>query len=217
MADKAKIRVMIVDDHDMLRSGLRVFIDTFDDIELVGEASNGERAVELCQQLQPDVVLMDYQMPRMNGIEAITEIKKNQPHIEFIMLTSFVDDSMVERALQAGALGYLLKDAGVDDLHRAVVRAYDGQSVLAPEATQVLVKATVRSPSLGHDLTDREVEILALVAVGKSNSEIGEDLHISRSTVKNHISNIFAKLNTDSRTEAAALAVQYGIVRLDDK
>lgn len=211
------IKIMIVDDHDMLRSGLRVFIDTFDDIELVGEASNGEDAVMYAHRYNPDVILMDIKMPRLDGVSAITRIREKNPHIRFIVLTSFVDDETVQSALQAGALGYLLKDAGVDDLYKAINRAYRGHSMLSPEATQVLVEATTRPPSLGHDLTEREIEILELLVTGLSNNEIGQKLHISRSTVKNHISNIFSKLHTESRTEAAALAIQSGIVKLPEQ
>lgn len=210
------IKLMIVDDHDMLRSGIKVFIEAFDDIELLYEASDGEEALLKCHQQQPDVILMDFKMPRMDGVTAIAKIRQYYPDIQFIMLTSFVNEEIVKAALQAGAVGYLLKDAGTEELYQAIVRAYKGESMLAPEATQVLIHATTSPPAIGHDLTDREIEILELLVTGMSNSEIGAALHISRSTVKNHISNIFAKLQTDSRTEAAAIAIQHGIVTLDD-
>lgn len=216
MQPNQPIRIMIVDDHDMLRSGLKVFIDSIDEIELIAEASEGEEALLKCHQEQPDVILMDLKMPRMDGIEAIRSIRAYYPDIQFIVLTSFVDEDSVQTALQAGAVGYLLKDAGVGDLHQAILRAYAGQSMLAPEATQVLVHAATSPPELGHDLTEREIEILQHLVTGMSNSEIGEELHISRSTVKNHISNIFSKLHTESRTEAAALAIQRGIVNLPE-
>jgi two-component system, NarL family, response regulator LiaR len=210
--EKTKIKVMIVDDHDMLRSGLKVFLDSLDDMVLVAEAANGESATMICRDANPDVVLIDLKMPRMNGITAIQHIRAQQPHIQFVVLTSFVDEESVQEALRAGASGYLLKDAGVDDLHNAILRAFQGKTVLAPEATQALVSATTRPPTPGYDLTEREIHILELIVRGLSNSEIGDQLHISRSTVKNHISSIFSKLHIDTRTEAAALAIKHGIV-----
>ncbi|MFP4321320.1 MAG: response regulator [Anaerolineales bacterium] len=216
-ADKPIIRLIIADDHDMLRDGLRYFIDSFDDLELLAEATDGEQAIWYCQEHQPDVVLMDLKMPRLGGIEAIQRLKAEYPNMKFIVLTSFVEEDMVQTALAAGATGYLLKDAGAQDLYNAIQRAYGGQTMLAPEATQVLVQATTRPPKLGHDLTAREIEILQHLVHGLSNSEIGEKLFISRSTVKNHISSIFAKLQTDSRTEAAALAIQHNIVQLEEE
>jgi NarL family two-component system response regulator LiaR len=218
MASKPdKIRVMLVDDHDMLRSGLKVFLDAFDDLELVGEASDGEQAVWYCQELSPDVVLMDLNMPRLGGIDAIKKIHSQNQDIKFVVLTSFVDEELVQGALQAGAVGYLLKDSGAQELYAAIHRAHHGQSMLSPQATQALVSATVKPPPIGHDLSNREIEILELLVQGLSNSEIGDRLYISRSTVKNHISSIFGKLHADSRAEAAAIAVQYGIARLPDE
>lgn len=207
------IRLMIVDDHDMLRSGLKVFLESIDGLELVGEASSGIAAVQLCSQLVPDVVLMDLKMPGMDGVTTIRKIRESQPDMRFVVLTSFVDEDTVQSAMQAGASGYLMKNASIEELHRAILRAYEGKVMLSPEATQALVQATTRPPALGHDLTEREIEVLQLLVKGLNNNEIGELLHISRSTVKNHISNIFSKLHTDSRTEAAALAIRHGIVR----
>jgi NarL family two-component system response regulator LiaR len=152
----------------------------------------------------------------MDGITTIQKIRATQPDIQFVVLTSFVDEESVQNALRAGASGYLLKDASVDDLHDAILRAYLGKTVLGPEATQALVTATTRPPTPGHDLTDREIDILELIVRGLSNSEIGDQLFISRSTVKNHLSSIFAKLNINTRTEAAALAVKYGIVTISN-
>jgi NarL family two-component system response regulator LiaR len=205
---------MLVDDHDMLRSGLKVFLDAFDELELVGEASDGDQAVWYCIELSPDVVLMDLNMPRMGGIDALKAIHSQNPGIRFVVVTSFVDESLVQGALHAGAVGYQLKDSGAQELYGAILRAYRGQSVLSPQATQVLVSATVKPPPIGHDLSDREIEILELLVQGLSNSEIGDRLFISRSTVKNHISSIFGKLPANSRAEAAAIAVQHGIAHL---
>ena len=216
MVENKKIRIVIADDHNMLRSGLRTFLETYDDLELLAEASDGEEAIWFCREYQPDVVLIDFKMPHVDGISAIQQVKKEFPGIQFIVLTSFVDEEIVQAALEAGALGYLLKDAGANDLYNAIKRAREGKTMLSPEATHVLIQATTRPPQIGHDLTDREIEILRLLVTGMSNSEIGEQLFISRSTVKNHVSNIFAKLQADSRTEAAALAIQKGIVTLEE-
>lgn len=210
------IKLIIVDDHEMVRNGLKVFIDNFDHIELVAEASDGEQAIMYCHEYQPDVVLMDIKMKYLDGITALGRIKEKYPDIEFIMLTSFVDEEIVSEALQAGALGYLLKTCGVDDLKKAIENAYHGKSMLSPEATQALISSTVRKPKLGHDLTEREIEILQAMVHGLNNKEIGEMLYISPSTVKNHLSNIFDKLKTNNRTEAAALAIQYEIVSMDN-
>jgi two-component system, NarL family, response regulator LiaR len=206
------IRVMIVDDHDMVRSGLEVFIETFEDLEFVGEANNGEDAVRLCEQLKPDVILMDLKMPRMDGVTAIATIRQAYPGVQIIALTSFKDKNMVHSALQAGAIGYLLKNASIDELATAIRSAKSGRSTLSPEATQALIEATTQPPPPGHDLTERELEVLALMVDGLNNREIADSLTISRSTVKNHVSNILSKLGVSSRTEAVAMAVEYQLV-----
>ncbi len=212
MSDPHVIRVMIVDDHDMVRSGLEVFLETCDDLTLVGDASNGNEAVRLCTELQPDVVLMDLIMPGMDGVAATRAIRQICPNVQIIALTSFKDRELVHEALQAGAIGYLLKNISIDELADAVRAAYVGKSTLAPEATQALIEAATRPPTPGHDLTLREREVLALMVEGLNNREIAERLTISRSTVKNHVSNILSKLGVTSRTEVVALAVQHNLV-----
>jgi NarL family two-component system response regulator LiaR len=206
------IRLVIVDDHNMVRKGLTVLLEDFDDIQVVGEAGDGEFAVHLCQANCPDVVLMDMVMPRMNGIEATRHIRRVCPQTQVISLTSFGDEQSVHDALKAGAIGYLMKNISGDELATAIRRAYRGETTLAPEAAQVLIQATTRPPALGKDLTEREREVLALMIEGLNNREIGERLIISTSTVKNHVSSILGKLATTSRTQAVALAVEHKIV-----
>jgi NarL family two-component system response regulator LiaR len=206
------IRIMIVDDHDIVRSGLVNMINTFDDLELVGEASNGEQAIQMCASVEPDVILMDLVMSNMSGVMAIQHIRTTFPDIHIVVLTNFKEDDLVHAALEAGAIGYLLKNVSIDDLARAIRNAYAGRGTLAPEATQVLISAATRPPQIGHDLTEREREVLALLVEGLSNYEIAENLTISRSTVKNHMSNIFSKLNAANRAEAVAIALQNKVV-----
>ena len=202
------IRVIIVDDHEMVRSGLAVFIDTREDVELVGEAASGEVALELCRTTHPDVVLMDLIMPGMNGIEATRLIRSQHPDIQVIALTSFQNDENVPEVLQAGAIGYLLKNVSIDELAEAVKKAKAGQSVLAPEAAQALINQVKSPPTPEYSLTEREHEVLGLLVKGLNNRQIGEQLFISRSTVKNHVSNILSKLNVNNRSEAVALAMR---------
>lgn len=206
------IRVIIVDDHDMVRSGLEVFLETCDDLALVGEASSGNDAVRLCTELQPDVVLMDLLMPDMDGVSATRAIRQTNPNIQIIALTSFKDRELVQEALQAGAIGYLLKNISIDELADAIRAAHSGKSILAPEATQALIEAATQPPTPGYDLTQREREVLALMVSGLNNREIAEELTISRSTVKNHVSNILSKIGVTSRTEVVAIAVQHNLV-----
>ena len=205
-------RVMVVDDHDMVRSGLAVFIETFDDLVLVGEASDGAEAVGLCTEVQPHVILMDLLMPRMDGIAATRAIRQAYPDVQVIALTSFSDRDLVQGALQAGALGYLLKSASIDELAEAIRYARRGRPSLAPEALKILVRAASQPLQPGDDLTDREREVLALMAEGLSNPDIAKRLTVELSTVKTHVSNILSKLKVSTRMEAAAFAREHNLV-----
>ena len=215
MSESQPIRVLLVDDHAVVRSGLSAFLLVFDDLELVGEASSGEEAVRLCEQLKPDVVLMDLVMPGMDGAMATQKIRERCPNIQVIALTSFKEQNLVQAVMQAGAIGYLLKNVSADELADAIRAAHAGRPTLAPEATQALIQASragSQPPKPGHDLTDREREVLALMVEGLTNPEIAERLVVSRSTVKFHVSSILSKLEATSRTEAVALALQEGLV-----
>jgi two-component system, NarL family, response regulator LiaR len=210
------ISVLIVDDHAVVRSGLGMFLTCYDDLELAGEAANGMAAVRLCAEVEPDVVLMDLVMPEMDGPRAIQEIRITYPHVQVVVLTSFRDEEMVQAALEAGAIGYLLKSVSADELADAIRAAYAGMPTLAPEATQALIHAATHppEPAPGHDLTAREREVLALMAGGLSNPDIAERLVVSRSTVKFHVSRVLSKLGVSSRIEAVALALQRHLVSL---
>jgi NarL family two-component system response regulator LiaR len=212
MPDQATIRVMIVDDHAVVRGGLSAFLYVFDDLDLVAEAGSGEEAVRLCPSARPDVVLMDLIMPGMDGAEATRAIRQACPDVQVIALTSFKEEGLVQRALQAGAIGYLLKNVTADELADAIRKAHQGRPTLAPEAAQALIRSTVQPPPLGHDLTAREIEVLGLMCEGLSNPEIAERLIVSKSTVKFHVSSILSKLQAASRTEAVALALQNRLV-----
>ena len=211
MSNKEPIRVLLVDDHAVVRSGLGAFLLAFDDLELVGEAGGGAEAVRLCGELTPDVVLMDLMMPDMNGAEATTIIREQYPETQVIALTSYKEDELVHGVLKAGAIGYLLKNVTADELADAIRAANAGQPTLAPEATQALIHATTKPPDLGFDLTQREREVLSLMIEGLNNPDIAERLVVSRSTIKFHVSSILSKLGASSRTEAVALALQHNL------
>jgi NarL family two-component system response regulator LiaR len=209
------IRVMIVDDHAVVRSGLTAFLLAFDDLELVGEASNGAEAVQLCQQTRPHVVLMDMVMPEMDGATATRLIRERCPEVQVLALTSFKEDALVQSAIEAGAIGYLLKNVSADELMKAIRAAHSGRPTLAPEATEALIHASTHpaASALGHDLTPRESQVLALMVKGLNNVEIAERLVVSRSTIRFHVSNILSKLHVSSRTEAVAVALQHNLIR----
>jgi NarL family two-component system response regulator LiaR len=214
MTEAQPIRVIIVDDHAMLRKGLRFFLTSFADLELVGEASSGREAIDLCGQLEPDVVLMDMVMADMDGAAATQIIREQNPSVQVLALTSFQEKDLIERALQAGAIGYLLKNVSAQDLAEAIREAHAGRSTLAPEATTVLVQATQQKASRpAYGLTDREEEVLALLVEGLSNAEIAQHLVISVATVKFHVRSILSKLGVTTRTEAVALAWQQNLLQ----
>lgn len=214
MTDTKLIRVMLVDDHAVVRSGLSTFLMTCDDMELVGEASSGEQALSLCPKVYPDVVLMDLVMSDMDGATATRRIREECPEIQVIALTSFKEQELVQGALGAGAIGYLLKDVTADELANAIRAAYAGKPTLAPEAAEVLIQAT-RAPDkkIGFDITNREREVLALMVQGLNNNDIADKLVVSRSTAKFHVSSILSKLGVDSRTKAVAIAIKTNLVK----
>jgi NarL family two-component system response regulator LiaR len=206
------IKVLLVDDHAMVRRGLGAFLSVYPDLDLVGEAESGADAIEQCGHLQPDVVLMDLMMPEMDGIAATSSIRRQFPQIRVIALTSYREDDLVQRVIQAGATGYLLKNVSGMDLAQAIRAAHAGRPTLAPEATQALINAATKPAPPGHDLTTRERDVLALMVKGLSNTEIATRLVISHATVKGHVSNILGKLGVTSRTEAVAIAVEHRLV-----
>ncbi len=206
------VRVMIVDDHTMVRRGLTLFLKSYDDMLMVAEADGGEAAIELCATSMPDVVLMDMKMPGMDGVTATRLIHKQYPGVRVIALTSFKEGNLIHNALQAGAIGYLLKDVTADELVRAIRAAKAGRPSLSPEAAEVLVQASNESPRPGGDLTERERQVLEQMAKGMNNTQIAANLVISPSTVKSHVSNILSKLSVTSRSEAVALALRLGLI-----
>jgi two-component system, NarL family, response regulator LiaR len=208
------IRVLLVDDHNVVRSGLATFLRAYDDLELVGEAKNGLEAVGLCRQVKPDVVLMDLIMPEMDGIAATRAILAECPDIKIIAMTSFEDEQLVHGVLAAGAISYLLKNVASDELSKAIRDAVSGRSTLSPEAARVLVQATRPTTQPSSGLTEREREVLNLVVQGHSNQQIADALVVSLATVKAHISSILGKLQVSSRTEAIAYAIKHKLVTL---
>ncbi len=207
MTDKNPIRVMIVDDHAVVRSGLSAFLLAYDDLEMVGQADGGAAAVAMCVGVKPDVVLMDLVMPDMDGAATTEAILAECPNVKVVALTSFPEEDLVQKALRAGAISYLLKNVSGDELAGAIRAAAAGKSVLAPEATEALIHAAAKPADIGADLTDRERDVLRLMAEGKGNKEISDLLFISQSTTKFHVSNVLMKLGAASRTEAVALAL----------
>src|SRR5919202_421638 len=209
------IRVLIVDDHGVVREGLRAYLELEPDIEVVGEARDGQEAARRAQELKPDVVLMDLVMPTVDGVEATALIKRQRPETHVIVLTSFVDDARVLPAIKAGATSYLLKDVAASDLARAIRGARAGQAQLHPEVARRLMQTvtTPRKPEAAAQLTEREHEVLRLLAPGRSNKEIARSLVVSERTVKGHVSNILGKLGLQDRTQAALYAVRHGLVR----
>jgi NarL family two-component system response regulator LiaR len=214
------IRIVLVDDHGVVRQGLRAFLATEDDIEVVGEASNGREAVDVVGRLQPDVVLMDLVMPELDGIGATTSIKQQWPQVDVIAMTSFIEDEKVFGAMRAGAGGYVLKDADPDDVVKAIRSAAAGEVHLDPRVARRLMEELnphkQREASPQEQLSEREVEVLKLVAKGHSNQMIAEQLIISPKTAKTHVSNILSKLGLASRTQAAVYALKAGLVSAEE-
>ncbi len=213
MTERGNIRILLVDDHAVVRSGLGAVLMSHDDMSLVGEAANGEEAVRLCQQLNPDVILMDLMMPVMDGVTATRTIHERLPGVRIIALTSFNEQELVEGALKAGAMSYLLKTVSAAELVTAIRGAMSDKPSISPEAAQVLMQSLKKPKSATYELTDREQEILELMVEGLPNQEIAGRLVVSASTVKFHVSNILSKLSVTSRTEAVALALKHKLVK----
>jgi NarL family two-component system response regulator LiaR len=216
---KERIRVLLVDDHEVVRNGMRAYLDSHPDFEVVGEAASGGEAVGLVKQLVPDVVLMDLVMPRMDGVEATRRVRDISPRTQVVVLTSYHDDEYVFPALQAGALSYILKDSRMEEVAEALRLAARGKALLHPRVASRVIRELTgrRSEELNPfvELTDREMEVLKLIAEGLSNSEIAERLVISENTVKGYVSNILGKLHLNDRTQAAVYAWRKGIKRRD--
>jgi len=220
-----KIRVLIADDHQVVREGLSAILKTKEDVEVVGVAKDGVEAVEKARQLLPDVVLMDISMPRMNGVEATREIRRENPHIGVVVLTMYAEEEYIFDLVKAGATGYLLKDADSAQIVKAIRAISEGESLIHPSVASkilsefsLLAEGKGRKPGrLEHDLTDREITVLKWVAEGKTNKEIANALDLSEKTVKNHVRNIFHKLHVYDRTQAAIHAIRKGLIELDPK
>jgi len=212
MSDNQIIRIMIVDDHLVIREGLGALLEPFTDLQVVGEADNGEEAIRVCRELQPDVVLMDLMMPGMGGVEATVTIRRECEGVQVLALTSFKDNRLVRGVLEAGAVGYLLKNVNADELAGAVRAASRGEFTIDPEANRVLVEAMRHPAPSFQPLTGREQDVLKLLADGHSNMEIGKRLGISPHTVKNHLRAIYGKLDVSTRTAAARQALKYNLI-----
>jgi NarL family two-component system response regulator LiaR len=213
MSDQGLIRVLSVDDHEIMRGGIQYLLLAIEDVELVGEARSGEQALELCDTLQPDVILMDMRMPGLDGIQTTQLVRERYPDIQVLALTSFEEEEMIREVMQAGAIGYLQKGISIDELAGAIRAAQAGKPTLSPAAFQVLVQSSdSQSQKQDFDLTERELQVLEMLVQGLSNNEIAEQLVITVATVKYHISNILKKLGATNRTEAAAHAVQHKLI-----
>jgi len=213
--DGAKIKLVIVDDHRVVRSGVKALIDTESHMEVIGEAADGREAVTKVKSQNPDVVLMDLVMPEMDGVEATSEITKVDPAPKILILTSFSEEERIIQAIKAGATGYLIKDASPDELVQAIGDVYHGESTLDPKVAGTVLRSVQNEPQdSSEELTDREVDVLELLAEGLPNEDIAEKLYISERTVRSHVSNILAKLDLTNRTQAALYAVRKGIVEL---
>lgn len=210
------IKILIVDDHAMVRSGLRMFLLAFDDLELAGEASNGYEAVKLAEKIHPDVVLMDLIMPGMDGLHAAYELHKDFPEIKIIALTSFTDPQLIHDAIEAGVSGYLFKNSSANELANAIRAVNAGNTIFSPEVTQLLMNAGEKRDLVGFDLTAREKEVMQLMVAGKNNQEISTILTLSLSTTKFHVSNILSKMNAHNRGEVISLAVKHHLVDLSE-
>jgi NarL family two-component system response regulator LiaR len=211
MDDQQIIRIIIVDDHAMLRKGLAVFLLSYSDLKLVGEASNGREALALCAEKQPDIVLMDLMMPIMDGVTATRHIRRDYPNIQVIALTSFGEEILIRDAIEAGVISYLFKKVSADDLAKTIRAAHQGFSTFATEVTDILVRSVRHPRSIFSTLTPREREVLALIVKGMGNAEIAKQLMISPSTTKSHVSNILTKLNVTSRSEVIVLVLEHNL------
>lgn len=214
MADK--IRLLIADDHPVVRHGLKEFLETHEDIDVVGEAEDGEQAVQMTADLLPDIVLMDMLMPKLDGVQALKQIVESSPTTGVIILTSTNEDKYLFPAMQAGARGYLFKDAEPDEVLNAIRAAARGHATLHPSVAERLVKGATKSEDALADLSEREVDVLRLIAKGLSNKEIARELVIAEGTVKSHVSNILSKLHLAHRTQAALFALRQNLVELDE-
>lgn len=215
MIDQKKTSVFIVDDHDMVRAGLSVFLQGFEDLELIGDTNDGKKAVEMIQNLKPDVVLMDLVMPGISGVEIIKLVHQTCSTTKILALTSFNEKQLIYEAMHAGAIGFILKNVSIDELADAIRSAAKGKPTVNADVLQVLIEFPLKEKNTGPDnfqLTNREHEVLSLIVNGLSNQKIAETLMIETSTVKSHVSNILKKLNVGSRTEAAALATQLHLI-----
>ncbi len=214
-----KIRVLIVDDHTLFRIGVREMLEAEEDIDVVAEAATGQEALEQARATMPDVILMDIKMPDMDGVKATRILHQEMPHVGIIFVTSLGDDEFVSQGLQAGGLGYILKDAGLDTMLRAIRAAAHGESLLGPSIAQKMVHQFITQPKkqdpLLETLTPRELEVLTLITEGRGNKEIAQELSIAEKTVKNHINNVFSKLHVYDRTQAMLYAIRAGLVKIE--